>query len=65
MSVIPVIICAAELAIAGYSGDHPILRRRIVDDARKHEAGLSGSNCSDRNPVSQHHSVKKSFVRLK
>jgi hypothetical protein len=36
----------------GCSRDHSILRRRNVDYARKHEAGLSGSDCFNRDPVS-------------
>src|SRR5665213_3069972 len=35
----------------GCSRDHPVLRCRNVDNAREHEAGLSGSDCSDRNLV--------------
>jgi hypothetical protein len=36
---------------AGFSCDHSILCRRNVDNAREHEAGLSGSDSSDRDPV--------------
>jgi hypothetical protein len=35
----------------GCSCDYSILRRRNVDYARKYEAGLSGADCSNRNPI--------------
>ena len=35
----------------GCRGNHPILCRRNVDNAREYETGLPGSDSSDRDPV--------------